>query len=380
MRFSVLLFSILLVEPTWAQTNACSSFKSATTAITGRAGAQPIRIYPGEAVTVLGRTKNKKHLKIQVGSSHYFVDATSPMTRLDSTKCSINMCVGLRSGDSMYTAPNRKRSTVNDSSGVYPVVTVAKSWYRVQMGDRFFWMMAPQVRTQKMGCTESLPTLADTTSGTSSSSGKNSQWYFGVEAGYLTSVGGDALKNLVTPIPPSTDNVNSNDYASPFIEKIMDGTGWYLGATVEMPLFWSLRNKIALGYKTRSLEMARRPNPHDPTASFITYDELARDTVANDFSFVYATTTIKHQGWTFFGLLWQPGLLLGVDYTLDDFFFEYRVAPQKLTPKIIESGYQQIEMIYGPRLDIQYGVFVLGITAFLTDYGMEPSLSLGVQF
>lgn len=333
-------------------------------------------IYPGEPLKVLAVTKDKKHTKVSLGGEAYWVNAKE-FTPLDNSQCSLKMCVYLPTDTMVQSRPNKAATTQIIDEGVFPIVTKAKSWYRVKLGSGYVWLTGAQLKNHRQDCNAP---VSDDVKTRSARGSKKQGWLLGMEAGYILNVSGEPLKNLLTPVPDASTDVNDDAFDSPFIDSVTDGSGWYAGVTAEFPMFWSLRNKIALGYKTRSLEYVQRQNPHDAGVSFITYDQLTPETVTQDFTFVYATTTIKFEGWDVLGMVWQPGVTLGIDYALDDFAVEFRTRPQKLTPYLVESGYQTIEFLYGPRIDINIGFFTLGAQALFTSYGMEPTVALGLQF
>jgi hypothetical protein len=375
--FVFITFLAAFVSTSPAQTNSCVAVKTIVKSL--KSGSSPKvyeNIYPNEPLKVLAVTKDKKHTKVSLGGEAYWVNVKE-FTTLDSSQCSLKMCVYLPTDTMVQSRPNKSATTQIIDEGVFPVVTKVKSWYRVKLGSGYVWLTGSQLKNHKQDCEAP---VSDSVKTQSARSANKMGWLFGVEAGYIFNVSGEPLQNLLTTLPDSTTDVNDDAFDSPFIESVTDGSGWYAGVTTEFPMFWGLRNRIALGYKTRTLEYIQRQNPHNASVSFITYDQLVPETVSQDFSFVYGTTTMKYEGWEFLGLVWQPGVTLGIDYSLDEFVVEFRTAPLKLTPYYVESGYQTIEFLYGPRLDINIGFFNLGLQALLTSYGMEPTASLGLQF
>lgn len=365
-----------LISSTSAQTNSCVAVKSTVKAL--KSGSDPKiyeYIYPGEPLKVIAVTKDRKHTKVSLGGDPYWI-AAKELETLDGTKCSLNLCAYLEVDDAVYSRPNKKSTATVIDEGLFPVVTNIKSWYRVKIASGFVWLSGAQLKSYKRSCDGSDADEPREGSATKPPSG----WQFGLEAGYIQNVSSESIKNLLTPVPANGVDVNDDAFDSPFIDEVTDGTGWFAGVTTEFPLFSGFRNRVAFGYKTRSLEYIQRRNPHNASVSFITYDQLVPETVAVDFTFIYATTTVKFEGWSFLGMIWQPGVLLGVDYSLEELEIEFRTAPQKLTPYLVGTGYQTIEFLYGPRLDINIGFLTLGLSAIFTDYGMEPTATLGVQF
>ncbi len=363
-----------------AQSEQCIALPSSVRAL--KAGTEKIfePIYAKEPLLMVGSTKRKKFIKIKIAESFYWIPYSDYET-LTPNQCRINTCVSLSSSVPVYQRPQKKQITSLEQEGVFKILSTLKGWSRISANDKFFWVMNKDVIENKIACdaTSGEVMVKDLSTHKSSPKGK-STWMFGFEFGYIFNVSKKPLSNLQTPIPPAGTDVNDDAFDSPFIDSISDGTGWFLGATLETPFFWNLLSKWALGYKTRNLEYVRRNNPHNGSVSFITHDQLIPETVSQEFSFIYATATIKLNGYQMLGLNWQPGIVLGFDYSLDDFEIEFRTAPLKLTQYYVRSGYQDIEFLYGPKLEINKGYFNIGLSAIFTDYGMEPALSLGMQF
>ncbi len=332
--------------------------------------------FPNESLKVVGYSKSGEFAKILLGKDIFWAKKKE-LRDAGSDACHVAQCVFLKSGAQAHSRPNKKKKTQIVDQGLFKTVSKVGSWHRVKIDSGFVWLTASQFRNSKYSCDESeLPSSANDFSGDP----KEKQWFFGVEAGYIQNVSNEPLKNLVVPrLPAPAENLNNNlVFKTPIIPEVVDGSGWFAGVTAEFPMFWDLRNKIALGFKNRSIDIVKRPNPH--TGGTVFYDDLLEETQTEDFTFIYASTAIKYSGWKMLGMVWQPGVQLGVDYSLEDFEFEFRTGTNKLALEVVESGYQTIEFIYGPRLDVQLGFFSLNMGALFTQYGMEPTFSFGLQF
>ncbi|MCB9073450.1 MAG: hypothetical protein H6623_07495 [Bdellovibrionaceae bacterium] len=372
-----------------AQVNRCLEISKTAKGL--KAGSNPKTyeiFYPGEKLGLIGRTRDGKFVKVDLAGELYWLKEPS-FQKVSS--CKLKICVDLNEGDTVYTKPSMNAPVGLDEGGVFSVISNAKSWYRVRVGSGYRWLPGSAVKSSKTSCEGSseLDDIASSIDGESSAhedvtngdtTGK-SKWLFGFEGGYIVTASSRPLKNLLTPIPDPATNVNGDSSAiSPYIESVSNGTGWYAGVTMETPFIWGLQNRLALGYKTRTLEYVERQNPYNSSVSFITYNDLKPSTVSKTFSFVYISDTIKLAGWHFLGMQWQPGINLGIDYSLDTFQVEFRTGPQKLTRYYVDSGYEKINFLYGPRLDLQFWMLNFSVMGNMSSFGFEPAASLGVQF
>lgn len=367
---------MLTLSPAYAQNNTCLTVTQRVKAYKARSEPKIFEdIFPGEVLKMKGTSKNGKYIKTQMGSEAYWVPVkdTKPV---DEMQCSLNACVYLTAGADAQSRPNKKKTTQIVDEGLFTVVSKVRSWYRVKLDTGYIWLTGAQYNQAKVDCNSSEPREEAHKASSSPSQG----WLFGFEAGYIQSVSHEPLKNLVVPRLPAAgeDLINNNNFKNPIIPEVIDGTGWFMGAVAEFPLFWSLRNQVALGYKTRSIEMVKKLNPH--TSGPVFYDDLREERTTENFDFLYLSTTLKMEGWSMLGLQWQPGLQIGGDFSFDDYEFEFRTGTNKLNRETVSSGYQKMEFVYGPRLDVRIGFLSLNFMAHFNQYGMEPVASISFLF
>lgn len=367
------------ISPAGAQSNSCVSLNTSIKGLKAGADQKILEIiYAGEPLRVLSKSRDDRHLKVSLGGEAYWV-RSKEFTRLDPSNCAkSNICVYLGPNTQIHSRPRKNDTALVVETGLFPVVSSYGSWYRVKTSSGFVWMTGSEMRSRRQGCEE--PVTRETILESYEAPRSRKGWLFGLEGGYLPSVSSEPLNNILTPRPGAGVDVNDDAFDNPFIQEVMDGAGWYVGATVEFPLLWNLRNKLAVGYKTRSLEYVVRPNPFSATNPVITYDQLASETQSYDFTFMYVTTVLKYEGWHVLGLEIQPGILLGIDYSLDEFGITFLTSPQKTVPRVVPSGYNEFEFLYGPRLDINFKFLTFNAGALFTNYGLEPTFGVGVQF
>lgn len=370
------VLGIILSPFSHAQDNSCILATKKVKAYKARSEPKVFEdIYPGEALKTIGLSKNGSYVKAQLGRETYWIPKKDTSEAGDMP-CAMNACVYLRAGADAQSRPNKKKTTQIVDEGLFNVVSKVKSWYRIKLDTGYIWLTGAQYNKSKVDCNSEEPREEVRAEGRSSPQG----WLIGFEGGYIQNVSNEPLQNLVVPRLPAAaeDLINNNNFKNPIIPEVVDGTGWFVGATVEFPLFWWLRNQVALGYKTRTIEIVKKLNPHGAGPVF--YEDLVEERVAEAFEFMYLSTTLKSEGWSFLGIVWQPGLQLGIDYSVEDFEFEFRTGANKLNRENVGSGYQKIEFIYGPRLDMNVGFFSLRFSALFNSYGMEPTASVGFQF
>lgn len=355
-----------------------------------RVGVTPavtVDFYPGEELALVSE-KNKR-VVFSVGDLRYTVPNLKNFQRRKKTACGTKTCVKLTSKAQYYKSPNEFDKARPIADGIYPAVTLSDGWARVQTNETFVWIRRSQVKSSKIACDAVMTTEVSEATTLGPREDKYDvpgadisryRWRYGFEGGWIQDVSAKPLKNLLSGVPSGTTNVNTDSYDSPIIEETSDGAGWYAGATLEAFLGWNLKAKWSLGYKVRTIDYISRSNPFVPGGVPVQYDQLDRDVVTQDFGFVYLGTFVKHQGWKRWGLLWQPGINLSADFALDKFSQEFQTAPNKLNTYTLDSGYDSIEFIYGPRIDITYGVFVFSAAANFTAYELEPTLGAGFLF
>ncbi len=378
MHFLVVLVASL-ISSAQAQANSCVALEKSAKGLKADSDPKSYEvIYAGEPLKVVSKSRDNRHIKVNLGGELYWLRARN-MSRLDSSYCAKSTtCVYMGPSSTVHSRPKKDETVRVVDSGLMPVISSHGSWYRIKTTSGFVWMSGSEMRSSRQGCEE--PVSRDTILESHAPPSGPKGWLFGMEGGYLPSVSAESLENLLTPVPPAGVDVNDDAYGDPFVDEVVDGRGWYVGATVEFPLFWDFRNKIAVGYKTRSLEYIIRPNPNNTVTPVLTYDQLTPQTESYDFTFIYATTVIKYDGWELLGLEIQPGVLLGVDYSLDEFGITFMTGTQKTVPRFVESAYNEFEFLYGPRLDINFRFITFQAGAIFTTYGLEPSVGLGVQF
>lgn len=346
-------------------------------------------VHPGERLKIVSSSKNTSSkipssFRVLIGDGEYAVKIKK-FSRSTASSCGPQMCARLKSAKTYYKSPNPYDKADPLADGVYPVVSKSQNWFRVQANNEtFVWLSGSQLKGSRVRCDETISESAAIDSQAPDEDLNydlsHYRWRFGFEGGYISQVSSKPLRDLLTAIPAGGTNVNNDSFDSPFIEQINDGVGWYAGATLETAAFWDLRLRWALGYKVRMLETEIRPNPLVPGNAVVTYDQLGRETETDTLSFVYLSTTLKHQGFKFFYLNWQPGVHLGVDFALENYSYEFASRPNKLTVYTVGSGYNSLEFFYGPRLDVTLSFFVFSMMANFNSYQMEPTFSVGVQF
>lgn len=388
-RGGVLSALILFFSSAVYAENHCAVPKAVTRGT--RMGSSPLSFldfYPGEELRLLASGKKSKRWTVKIGDIKYTVPAKN-VVKKRKAQCGLSSCVKLTSQTQYYRSPNEFDKAQPIADGIYVALTATDGWYRVQTNETFVWLRAGQMKAAKVSCDSQMVTevsegikavsrLEDDDMDGPANLGRY-QWRFGFEGGFIQNVSAKPLRNLLSGVPSGSTNVNTDSYDSPIIEETTDGAGWYAGATLEAFLAWRLKAKWSLGYKSRNLDYISRNNPHVPAAT-ITFDELTRDVITEDFGFIYLGTFIKHEGLKALGVLWQPGLNLGVDFALDNYAQEFLTAPNKLNRYSVESGYNSLEIFYGPRLDVTYGVLVLSVMANFTSYDIEPTAGVGLLF
>jgi hypothetical protein len=272
--------------------------------------------------------------------------------------------------------------------GIYPVMTQSRGWYRVQTTDGHIWIKGSQFNSSRVECDESEfldenigdqpATIIDRDEIAYRKRLEKFKWRYGFEFGFIPTTSSKPMENIITPNPGGSTNVNNDSFDSPFIESVAEGYGWFLGGTIEVPMWWDLRGKYSIGYKRRTIDVVARPNP--PAGGAVTYDELDHNEYTQKFDFLYLNFAIKHEGLKVGGFQWQPGLNLGFDYVADSFSQEFQSAPSKLAIYSVETGYENFNLYYGLRLDASINVFTIGIVANINRYGLEPNVTTALQF
>lgn len=336
-------------------------------------------VYPGESFSILEDNRASRQVRIQVGEGEFWIPQKA-VKMMEKPACEPDLCVMLSSANVYHMGP-QSNQTMSGMSGIFKVVSRYKNWYRFKSDYGFGWLNSSQLKKMRVSCSGEAETVEELLVEVKPiRSEKHEGWKFGLEAGYYPIARSDSMTDVLTPLPSGITNVNSDIFDSPFIEEVNDRFGFFVGGSLETPLFWLLRNQFSLGYKYKVIEYVARPNPNAGVAT-VTFDQLQREVLDLDFQFVYLTINPKLKGWDFLYLKWQPGFQVTMDVLLNPQTLEFATAPNKTVLRTVDVGYENIEFYYGPRLDIKYRSLIFAAAAnFHSTYKMEPELRLGFQF
>jgi len=347
---------------------------------------EEIDFYPGEELGFLSFNKKQGRATVRLDGDKFRVEYKN-FDQERRPACGLKMCVRLKNKAQYYKSPNPYDKAEAIADGIYHVVSKSGGWYRAHTNENYVWFPATQLGDLKTDCDAPVttevseeaerPSMVTTEEDEVNRDIERYRWHFGFEGGYISTTSSKPLESLLTPVPAAGTDVNSDTFDSPFVESVTEGTGWFVGGTLQTSLWSNFRAKYSVGYKQRSIRVVTRPNPHAATP--VLYSQLGREEFDETFKFVYLNTVIKYSGFQFWRLQWQPGLNVGVDYALQDFTMEFDTKPNKLTSYSKEAGYDTLTIYGGPRLDISYGAFDLGIAANFNQFGLEPTAILGLN-
>ena len=208
-------------------------------------------------------------------------------------------------------------------------------------------------------------------------------WAWGFEGGYSLSLSAEPFSNILTPAPDPTVDVNDDSFDSPFVDEVKKGSGFSLRGFIEYRWNDWFGTKFFLGYTQREFEYVFRQNPHNPSQSFVTYDQLSQSTDSFSYQAVQLGMMPKAR-WDLGPVALDFGIGFFMNYYFETHKVEFRTAPIKLTPYYASTGYNQFDFEVAPRLEVHIdAIYIFGQfnnRLSPSDFSMSPEVGLGYTF